>query len=331
MSAAANGTTTEFLFNAAGQRVSEWDASTHAQLKGHYYWGATPVAFYTTASDGGAAAHFEHQDWLGTERMRTSYNGGVEGQYQSLPWGDGQSSSGSDQDAYHYATLDYDSESNTSHAQFRQYSSTEGRFLSPDPYGGSYDPTNPQSLNRYEYALDNPLSNIDPSGLDGCDQYDESGFTDFGGCNVYVNGGDGSCDMSDTSCQLYYEYYQSWINDQSQSSQSYGGYSGGGVGGGSGGGSSTGPRSGYESLFCLGDALKSKNGVSLAFDAASIAAGALPGGATTAGIIKIGVIAGVGSFGTAYSAVTSPSGAVGGAKFILGTAGTDLALRMRIR
>jgi hypothetical protein len=45
--------------------VSEWNAATHAELKGHYYWGGTPVAFYTTSSDGGAAAHFEHQDWLG--------------------------------------------------------------------------------------------------------------------------------------------------------------------------------------------------------------------------------------------------------------------------
>jgi len=31
--------------------------------------------------------HFEHQDWLGTERVRTFYNGGVEGTYQSLPLG----------------------------------------------------------------------------------------------------------------------------------------------------------------------------------------------------------------------------------------------------
>lgn len=186
---AANGATTEFVFNLDGQRVSEWDASTHAELKGHYYWGAKPVAFYTTASGGGAALHFEHQDWLGTERMRTTYNGGVEGTYQSLPWGDGQSTSGSDQDAYHYATLDYDSESNTDHAQFRQYSSTEGRFLSPDPYGGSYNLANPQSFNRYEYALDNPLSNIDPSGL--CDPWMDipTADEDGGDCLVGVPGG----------------------------------------------------------------------------------------------------------------------------------------------
>ncbi len=170
--------TTEFVFNgvpgdrsssagqnANGQRVSEWNAVGHAQLKGHYYWGGKPVAYY----DG--ATHFQHQDWLGTERMRTSYSytgsSSIEGTYTSLPWGDGQSSiQGTDADANHFATLDHDTESNTDHAEFRQYSNTLGRFLSPDPYDGSYDPANPQSMNRYVYAMNNPLSNIDPSGRD---------------------------------------------------------------------------------------------------------------------------------------------------------------------
>jgi hypothetical protein len=41
-----------------------------------------------------------------------------------------------------------------------------GRFMSPDPYMGSIDITNPQSLNRYAYVLNNPLTNVDPTGLD---------------------------------------------------------------------------------------------------------------------------------------------------------------------
>ncbi len=181
-------TVTDFVFNAGGQRVSEWNASTHAQLKGHYYWGSKPVAYYTTASDGGAAVHFEHQDWLGTERMRTAYNGSVEGSYASLPYGDGQTASGTDTDANHVAMLDFDSESDTDHAKYRQYSPTEGRWLRPDPYSGSYHFRNPQSMNRYVYAMNSPLSKIDPSGLDNEWSPDEGGedYTDDGGW-----GGDG--------------------------------------------------------------------------------------------------------------------------------------------
>jgi RHS repeat-associated protein len=158
---AASSTATEFVFNASGQRVSEWDGNTHAQLKGKYYWGSQPVAYYTP----GGAAHFEHQDWLGTERKRTAYNAIEESTATSLPFGDAQSSSGADGDASHFAMLDSDSESGTDHAQFRQYSTTQGRWLSPDPYSGSYDFRNPQSFNRYTYVLNNPLSMNDPSGL----------------------------------------------------------------------------------------------------------------------------------------------------------------------
>jgi RHS repeat-associated protein len=43
----------------------------------------------------------------------------------------------------------------------------QGRWPSPDPSGmASVRPSNPQSWNRYAYVLNNPLANIDPSGLD---------------------------------------------------------------------------------------------------------------------------------------------------------------------
>ncbi len=38
--------------------------------------------------------------------------------------------------------------------------------MSPDPLGG--DLTNPQSLNRYSYVLNNPLTNTDPTGMYTC-------------------------------------------------------------------------------------------------------------------------------------------------------------------
>jgi RHS repeat-associated protein len=158
------------------------------------------VAYYTTAASGSAGAHFEHQDWLGTERLRTTYNGGVEGSFTSLPWGDNQTPVANGSDANHYAQLDHDSETNTDHAQFRQYSNTQGRFLSPDPYSGSYDMGNPQSMNRYVYAMNSPLGNIDPSGLEVC-YLDEismpcsiaGGVADSGGASVIggYSAGDG--------------------------------------------------------------------------------------------------------------------------------------------
>lgn len=51
----------------------------------------------------------------------------------------------------------------------REYNTSQGRWITPDPAGlSAVDSTNPQSWNRYAYALNNPLSNIDPTGLDCC-------------------------------------------------------------------------------------------------------------------------------------------------------------------
>jgi uncharacterized protein RhaS with RHS repeats len=43
----------------------------------------------------------------------------------------------------------------------------EGRFMTPDPNGLAYaDISNPQSLNLYSYAQNNPLTNTDPTGME---------------------------------------------------------------------------------------------------------------------------------------------------------------------
>jgi RHS repeat-associated protein len=51
----------------------------------------------------------------------------------------------------------------------------QGRWIQPDPSGmAAVDPTNPQSWNRYAYVLNNPLSFVDPDGLD-CVYLNDSG------------------------------------------------------------------------------------------------------------------------------------------------------------
>jgi RHS repeat-associated protein len=65
---------------------------------------------------------------------------------------------------YKFAGLEHDSESDLDHTPFRQYASVTGRWMSPDPYNGSMDPSNPQSFNRYSYVLNSPLLYTDPTG-----------------------------------------------------------------------------------------------------------------------------------------------------------------------
>ena len=59
-----------------------------------------------------------------------------------------------------------DSESGLDYFGARYYGSALGRFTSADPLGGEL--ANPQSLNRYAYALNNPLRFTDPTGMYVC-------------------------------------------------------------------------------------------------------------------------------------------------------------------
>jgi len=58
-----------------------------------------------------------------------------------------------------------DSESGLDNFGARYNASSLGRFMSPDPLMASATVYNPQTWNRYTYALNNPLKFIDPDGL----------------------------------------------------------------------------------------------------------------------------------------------------------------------
>ncbi len=96
-------------------------------------------------------------DWAGNDPQAMLY----------YPWGQVWSNPGGNSLLQVYASLTlYDTVNNGYVPPFRYYVSNQGRWLTPDPLAG--DITNPQSLNRYAYVLNNPTTLIDPLGLQGC-------------------------------------------------------------------------------------------------------------------------------------------------------------------
>jgi RHS repeat-associated protein len=102
-------------------------------------------------------------DHEGSLVATTDNSGNATGSNLLAPYGQLISSTTSDPNLY--ANLFQDAEYGGHDAWYRNFSAEQGRWMSPDPYGGSYDPANPQSLNRYSYVLNNPLAFVDPSGL----------------------------------------------------------------------------------------------------------------------------------------------------------------------
>jgi len=104
-------------------------------------------------------------DSLGSPAQARDSSGNLIEASEFMPYG--QMVSGSSSDRLWFTGLEWDGENSSYHAQYRQYSPAQGRWLAPDPYDGSYSLEDPQTLNRYAYVRGNPLAYTDASGLDG--------------------------------------------------------------------------------------------------------------------------------------------------------------------
>lgn len=121
--------------------------------------------------------HYLHKDILGSTEVITDAFGKRVQQLAYAPFGDRRNPDWTDKDAVLQATLadlgfdltprgytdhEHLDEFSLIHMNGRVYDPVIGRFLSPDPFVQA--PGFSQSFNRYSYALNNPMSAIDPSG-----------------------------------------------------------------------------------------------------------------------------------------------------------------------
>lgn len=201
----STGGTATYQYDSDGQLVYETGGSGSQifvrDAAGHPVFvyapaGSTgPYYNFMAYIDGELIGSWENQtffwagkDWLGTKRYESSGQGDINSTvipvyrnaYTSLPFGDALSSIGFD--PLHFTGKERDTESGLDYFGARYYASTMGRFMSPDPLGGHLE--DPQTLNKYSYVANNPLTRTDPTGLDfnlQCTQTKDNASTCQGG------------------------------------------------------------------------------------------------------------------------------------------------------
>ncbi len=174
---------------------------------------------------GGTTTHILHSDWLGSARLSVNEADDEVDYYTAYaPYGESYDpASTNDLD---FTGQFQDTLTGLYDFQYREYNPVQGRWISPDPSGlAAVDPSNPQSWNRYAYALNNPLSYIDPTGLfcvwdDG--SYDSADDPDTGTASSCGSAGGNWFDgnpsdwglNADWSNQANANFAAQWLNQQ---------------------------------------------------------------------------------------------------------------------
>jgi RHS repeat-associated protein len=96
-------------------------------------------------------------------RLTTDTNGSATATSGHFPFGESWYETGGT-NKLKFTPYERDSESGNDYAMFRKYVPRLGRFCSADRLAGKT--SNPQSLNRFAYALNDPVNLIDPLGLE---------------------------------------------------------------------------------------------------------------------------------------------------------------------
>ncbi len=184
-----NYTQAEYYYNALGMRVERYNGSgagwetiyndpwgresqmMHGSTTQEIY--LPPVAGRQYAMYMNGNTYFTHANALGSTGMITDQTGTPKQEVLYTPWGSEWASagiSGNGYDVRFAGMLPWDPQGPETYnflTPNRVFSATYSRWTSPDPLAG--DVTNPQSLNRYAYVMNNPINLVDVLGLDPCD------------------------------------------------------------------------------------------------------------------------------------------------------------------
>jgi RHS repeat-associated protein len=153
-------THSEIVYSPLGVKLALMNGTALTKAFVPLTGGATAV--YTSSS---GVAYYRHTDHLGSSRLASTSTQTVYSDTAYSPFGEPYASSGGIDNSF--TSQNQDTLAGLYDFLYREYDPYQARWASPDPAGlAAVYPSNPQSWNRYSYVLNNPLSLIDPFGLE---------------------------------------------------------------------------------------------------------------------------------------------------------------------
>ncbi len=149
-----------YWYGMGGDPLAESDAAGTITDEYIFFGGKRIARRKLAAGD----VNYYFGDHLGTARVITDATGNVLDDSDFYPFGGERPVVSSSGNNYKFTGKERDSESGLDNFGARYYSSSQGRFTSVDPSRKSIKPADPQSWNRYNYTLNNPLRYIDHNG-----------------------------------------------------------------------------------------------------------------------------------------------------------------------
>jgi RHS repeat-associated protein len=194
-SAIGNGhstTTTTYAYGPFGERVSQTTASSTTIYPNKFYSVTTFTNGTTTATStdyvyagsnlfatvdqalvngtatGSPITRYNHIDNLGSTNVTSDATMNVAQWFDYAPYGSviATTDTGQTNAGRQYINR-FTDQSSLDYLNARYYNAAQGQFITEDPvfWSSKQNLANPQSLNAYSYANDNPITGTDPDGL----------------------------------------------------------------------------------------------------------------------------------------------------------------------
>ncbi|MEM7765840.1 MAG: RHS repeat-associated core domain-containing protein, partial [Pseudomonadota bacterium] len=182
----AGGAQTSYTYNGLGERVYKSRSGFNQRFvygggarllhergsqgtKDYIYLNGELIAFVYNNT-----VHYVHNDHLATPQVVTTTAGNIRWRATAKPFGDASISPSAVTLNVRYPGQYFDSESGLHYNYFRYYEPESGRYVTSDPIGLA------GGLNTYAYAGGNPVSWVDPFGLERAGINQDITVRDFG-------------------------------------------------------------------------------------------------------------------------------------------------------